>query len=281
MLLDDGLGIPEMLIPWDAHASFCATVKRIVRVETEAEVNIQRAQKQFVSHFDLSLQKLLLGTFTRLASAHTIQRKTDVGDPYLISAFDIWLRGVDLALTTFAKRPDVIGFKSVVCYRTGLSVSLYEDRENMLQKFHELWTNYCRDPSKKIRLQHKSLNDHLVRMTLALCETHKKPLQFHCGMGDRDITLTTASPKHLQPLIEAYPESDIILLHSSYPYTQEAGYLTAMYSNVFMDFGEVRHLCLLNALFSCLTTHRYSHTFRERVRRRYFDKSLNSVPQTK
>lgn len=52
MLLDDGLGIPEMLIPWDAHASFCATVKRIVRVETEAEVNIQRAQKQFVSHFD-------------------------------------------------------------------------------------------------------------------------------------------------------------------------------------------------------------------------------------
>lgn len=39
MLIDDGLGIPEMLIPWGAHDQFGNTAKRIVRIETEAEVS--------------------------------------------------------------------------------------------------------------------------------------------------------------------------------------------------------------------------------------------------
>ena len=30
-----------------------------------------------------------------------------------------------------------------------------------------------------------------------------------------------------------------MLLHASYPYTQEAGYLTAVYKNVYLDIGEV------------------------------------------
>ena len=43
----------------------------------------------------------------------------------------------------------------------------------------------------------------------------------------------------MQPLIKAYPKTKFVLLHSSYPYTREAGYLTAVYSNVYLDFGEV------------------------------------------
>lgn len=31
----------------------------------------------------------------------------------------------------------------------------------------------------------------------------------------------------------------IVLLHSSYPYTREAGYLATVYKNVYLDFGEV------------------------------------------
>jgi predicted TIM-barrel fold metal-dependent hydrolase len=30
-----------------------------------------------------------------------------------------------------------------------------------------------------------------------------------------------------------------VLLHASYPYMREAGYLTAMYKNVYLDIGEV------------------------------------------
>ena len=43
----------------------------------------------------------------------------------------------------------------------------------------------------------------------------------------------------MQPIIKAYPNTKIILLHSSYPFTREAGYLTAVYANVFLDFGEI------------------------------------------
>lgn len=43
----------------------------------------------------------------------------------------------------------------------------------------------------------------------------------------------------MQPIIKAYPDTKFILLHSSYPFTREAGYLTAVYPNVFLDFGEV------------------------------------------
>lgn len=64
-------------------------------------------------------------------------------------------------------------------------------------------------------------------------------MQFHTGLGDRDITLTRASPAHLQPLIAAHPRTKFVLLHASYPYMQEAGYLTAMYKNVYLDISEV------------------------------------------
>ena len=43
----------------------------------------------------------------------------------------------------------------------------------------------------------------------------------------------------MQPIIEAYPDTPIVLLHSSYPYTREAAYLTSVYKNVYLDFGEI------------------------------------------
>jgi predicted TIM-barrel fold metal-dependent hydrolase len=64
-------------------------------------------------------------------------------------------------------------------------------------------------------------------------------VQFHTGLGDADITLTRSSPALLQPLIVANPRTTFVLLHASYPYMREAGYLTAMYKNVYLDIGEV------------------------------------------
>ena len=64
-------------------------------------------------------------------------------------------------------------------------------------------------------------------------------VQFHTGLGDADITLTRSSPALLQPLIASNPRTTFVLLHASYPYMREAGYLTAMYNNVYLDIGEV------------------------------------------
>lgn len=64
-------------------------------------------------------------------------------------------------------------------------------------------------------------------------------MQFHTGLGDADINLTRSSPAHLQPLIAAYPNTPVVLLHASYPFTREAGYLASVYKNAYLDFGEV------------------------------------------
>jgi predicted TIM-barrel fold metal-dependent hydrolase len=69
--------------------------------------------------------------------------------------------------------------------------------------------------------------------------TFTSAVQFHTGLGDADITLTRSSPALLQPLIVANPRTTFVLLHASYPYMREAGYLTAIYKNVYLDIGEV------------------------------------------
>jgi predicted TIM-barrel fold metal-dependent hydrolase len=43
----------------------------------------------------------------------------------------------------------------------------------------------------------------------------------------------------MQPLIKAFPSTKFVILHSSYPFTREAGYLASVYANAYLDFGEV------------------------------------------
>ena len=48
-----------------------------------------------------------------------------------------------------------------------------------------------------------------------------------------------SNPSYLQSFIKTYPELPIVLLHASYPFTREAGYLASVYENVYLDIGEV------------------------------------------
>ena len=162
------------------------------------------------------------------------------------------------SLTASAGDPRVAGFKSIVCYRTGLDVAPFledESGEQLFDAFQYLVKQY--EKEKHIRLAHKYFNDYVVQLTLEIAGNYHKPgivqancpytlnspsifvVQFHTGLGDNDIDLLRSSPSHLQPVIKAYPQTIFVLLHSSYPYTRDAGYLTAVYSNVFLDFGEV------------------------------------------
>lgn len=40
-------------------------------------------------------------------------------------------------------------------------------------------------------------------------------------------------------MIAAFPDTPVVLLHASYPFTREAGYLVSVYKNAWLDFGEV------------------------------------------
>lgn len=147
------------------------------------------------------------------------------------------------ALNESMDDPQVVGFKSVICYRTGLNVDPHSGDEDMLTaSLHRTLDSGTR--STGYRVEDKPLNDWLVQQTLKLIASRKragvvKPLQFHTGLGDNDISLVTANPAYLQPLIALYPDADVVLLHSSYPYTRQAGYLASVYPNVYLDLGEV------------------------------------------
>lgn len=161
-----------------------------------------------------------------------------------------WVEQYLKALIDAAKDPDVVGFKSVICYRTGLDVdiTMRQTLDSKLEIFLQWYTNYKITGSP--RLQMKPLNDMIANLAVQIAGEYGKPIQFHTGLGDNDILLVTANPAYLQRLIEAYPKTKFVILHSSYPYTREAGYLATVYDNVYFDFGEAIPMLSPGILFS-------------------------------
>jgi predicted TIM-barrel fold metal-dependent hydrolase len=91
----------------------------------------------------------------------------------------------------------------------------------------------------RLRLATKPVNDYLLLRALELAARHALPVQFHTGFGDADVDLLAANPLHLRPLLacEAYRHVPFVLLHASYPYVRELGYLASIYPQVYADFG--------------------------------------------
>jgi len=79
----------------------------------------------------------------------------------------------------------------------------------------------------------------LVLRALEVAEKQAMPVQFHTGLGDNDLDLPSANPLHMRQLFESdwYKRVPFVLLHASYPYVRELGYLASIYSNVWMDVG--------------------------------------------
>lgn len=83
--------------------------------------------------------------------------------------------GIRAALVAHAQDPHVAGFKSIVCYRTGLDVSMYSSQAGL--KFSLLDVFKMLQAGNKIRLAHKDLNDLVVRTTLEVAGEYQKPGQ--------------------------------------------------------------------------------------------------------
>jgi len=132
--------------------------------------------------------------------------------------------------------PDgMAALKSIAAYRSGLSiapVSLKEARAGF-NALKESWTTGDR------RLCAKPLIDFLVVESMTLAARHRLPIQFHTGFGDPDLDLRNSNPLHLRWLLEApeWRQVPVVLLHAGYPFVREAGYLAAVYPQVYVDIG--------------------------------------------
>ncbi|KAH6840732.1 hypothetical protein B0I37DRAFT_315945 [Chaetomium sp. MPI-CAGE-AT-0009] len=219
ILVDDGLDTEDNANAYSWHDDYTRSkCKRIVRIE-----------------------KVAADIIRRIGSA--CKKSTGTGDVY-DDAFDEWTQELDAQIVTALEDPDVVGFKSVICYRTGLDIT--NETNEMQEKraredFKEIIANYALLNFEK--LQTKSLNDLVVHRMAQLIRfsptRQKKPIQFHTGLGDNDLALPKSSPSFLQSFVRMYPTVPIVLLHAGYPFTRECGYLASVYDNVYADIGEV------------------------------------------
>ncbi|KAK3942308.1 hypothetical protein QBC46DRAFT_78770 [Diplogelasinospora grovesii] len=212
ILLDDGLDDADDAYTWDEHRDFTRSgCKRIVRIEKVATELINK-----------------YGAMTWVSEE--------------TSRFDEFLIEFRAVISEAMENSDVAGFKSIICYRTGLGISRLPDEVWTPGVFLEIMEQYKYTSQNSFRLEHTALNNFIVHETAKVIRESphgKKPIQFHTGLGDNDITLSKASPSLLQEFIREYPDVPIVLLHAGYPFTREAGYLASVYENVYVDFGEV------------------------------------------
>lgn len=95
-----------------------------------------------------------------------------------------------------AKDPDVVGFKSVVCYRTGLAVALNSEWEGLQTAVHSTAERYKAAGTNGLRLQDKPLNDLVVRITMEIAGASKKPgvMCLKCGYSQELTSSHSAVP---------------------------------------------------------------------------------------
>ncbi|KAJ9666499.1 hypothetical protein H2201_003422 [Coniosporium apollinis] len=222
ILIDDGLGSAEDVHPYEWHSQYTVSpCKRIVRIETVAETLLEEILEN-TTEDDIASEEYMAGTWV------------------------VFTEAFESEILRALHNPEVVGFKSVICYRTGLNIE--PDYEECVLKVGPSFGHYvarCVE-RQNYRISRKALNDFLVLQTLEIISVRaadndslSKPIQFHTGLGDADLKLVRSNPAEMQGLIEQYPLVPFVLLHSSYPYTREAGYLATVYMNVYLDLGEV------------------------------------------
>ena len=129
-----------------------------------------------------------------------------------------------------------VALKSIVAYRTGLDIRTW-----MTGDVEEAFAVARRELQEKgsLRLAHKPLLDTLLHVTFEEAARQELPVQFHTGYGDADADMLLANPLHLRAVLEQheYRAMPVVLLHESYPYTQQGAYLATIYENVYFDLS--------------------------------------------
>ena len=129
-----------------------------------------------------------------------------------------------------------VALKSIVAYRTGLNIRTW-----MMDDVEEAFAVARNEVQEKgsVRLVHKPLLDTLLHVTFEEAARQELPVQFHTGYGDADADMLLANPLHLRDVLERreYRAMPVVLLHESYPYTQQGAYLATVYENVYLDLS--------------------------------------------
>lgn len=221
ILIDDGFDNPDILEPFQWHRRFTRSpCKRLIRIEELASDILSSQCDQ---------QHLPTGPALEDEEACCL-------------AWTQFLSNFEAAIAAAIREPEVAGFKSAICFTNGLAITTGSDAEISRSGYRSFRHEFLPDcVANDFSIEAKDMNGALVIRTCKLIAAAEvaKPLQFHTGIGNKEIPVLESNPACLQPLITAFPTVPIILLHASYPYTRIAGHLATVFKNVYLDIGAV------------------------------------------
>lgn len=127
--------------------------------------------------------------------------------------------------------PGIVGFKTIAAYRTGFDIDWSMPTDQGVDRA----VDALRAASgETLRLADPVITSFIVHAAAEM----RLPIQFHVGLGDRDMDLHRSNPMLLLPLLRQSELMDtpVMLLHT-YPFHRESGYLAQAFNNVYFDVG--------------------------------------------
>ena len=121
-------------------------------------------------------------------------------------------------------------FKTIIAYRTGLAIKPTSRGEAAAAWQAHQQTG---DPYEKI------VRDYLFVVAAAKARQHGVPFQVHTGHTSHANVWPNVNPILLTPILNSGLLDDVtlVLVHGGYPYCTEGGYLTSVFSNLYLDLS--------------------------------------------
>ena len=132
-----------------------------------------------------------------------------------------------------AADPELVAFKSVIAYRTGLDVN-EPAPDSYCEREYELWRS---SSWAETREHAKTVRDRLLHRTAEVARRHDRPVHIHCGGGDPAIVLAHARPQDLFPFLGRHADQPIVLIHSGWPWLEEGAFVASVLPQVYLDLS--------------------------------------------
>jgi len=148
-------------------------------------------------------------------------------------AFDAFEEDFVASLREAAADPHTVAFKTVVAFPAGLRVAPLS--RGQAASAYRRWMDAGQplDGGEVAGVLH-----FLVRRTLDVAAETERPVHIHTGAGDPFMArIDNVHPQDLYPLLAEYRRQPIVLVHSGYPWLDEAAYIAATLPFVHLDIS--------------------------------------------
>ena len=160
-------------------------------------------------------------------------------EPWIVEAreegsFDGLVQAFEAIANEAADDPRLIGFKTIIAYRTGLDIT-----DPSSSDASAAFARWREDGWIESRQHAKPVRDFLLRRAFAIAKERDRVFHVHVGAGDPDVNLTHARPQDAFAFFVEHQDQPILMIHSGWPWVAETTYVGTVLPNVYLDLSEL------------------------------------------